>query len=155
KGDQFSGFKKKAPPLITAKITPTLIITMRLLARCDSLIPTYTNAVTKTVISPAGKSKITGTPQILRANSYSLMPLSSIPSKFSTPTPNIFWCASKAYAGAIVIHIGIITPKPSNIDTKYWDHEIATTMLETAYSNTKAQPIIQANNSPNATYAYV
>src|SRR5690606_31462736 len=63
--------------------------------------------------------------------------------------------ASEAYAGAIVIHPGRRMPNPPSILTKYCDHDMATTILETAYSRISAQPIIHANNSPKATYAYV
>ena len=57
KGDQFSGFTKKAPATITKAIIPSFRITRPLLTFLDSLIPTNTNAVINTVIKPAGKSK--------------------------------------------------------------------------------------------------
>ena len=67
----------------------------------------------------------------------------------------LYWNDSAAAAGLIVSHPGKTMPKPLSILTKYSDRDMATTILETAYSRISAQPIIHANNSPNATYAYV
>ena len=43
--------------------------------------------------------------------------------------------------------------KDKVVNEKYSDQEIATTIFDTAYSKINAQPMIHANNSPNATYA--
>src|SRR5690606_23494333 len=65
---QFSGLTNNTPPAVTAQATPTFIATIILLARCDSLIPTYTDHVTNTVTKPAGRSRMTGTSPILGAD---------------------------------------------------------------------------------------
>ena len=57
-----------------------LIITITLLALRDSLVPTYTNQVTKILIMIAGKSTINLTPAIIGAVVQASLNLPTVPS---------------------------------------------------------------------------
>ena len=59
----------------------SLIITITLLALRDSLVPTYTNQVTKILIIIAGKSMMNFTPAIIGAVFQASLILPAVPSK--------------------------------------------------------------------------